>query len=203
MSSRLLSSTSCWTSLLLSQLSVASILPCNLQLRTRQLIMPPVQVPWRAARALSTRNASSTIRPISTSTPRFAEHKDRLHSNVEEHRKAQTSKPDNPHMTNTTSTFHADMPSVGEDKPPPDMISSVDPDYVPKDSKPKNTEKMTGGTQPGDPDKVSSTPDLAVGEMEGAEHKIEPLRRTGEDSVTMRSRLLCPYLYFPLRDALC
>ena len=100
-------------------------------------------------------------------------------------------------MTNTTSTFHDDMPSVGEDKPPPDMISSVDPDYVPKDATPKNTEKMTGGTQPGDPDKVSSSSsseDLAVGEMEESEHKIEPLRRHGEDSVTMRSRLLCPYL---------
>ena len=168
--------------------------------------MAPLQIPWRAARAVSTRHASSTIRPLSTSIPRFAEHKDRLHSNVEEHRKAQTSKPDNPHMTNTTSTFHDDMPSVGEDKPPPDMISSVDPDYVPKDAKPKNTEKMTGGTQPGDTDKVSSSSsseDLAVGEMEGAEHKIEPLRRHGEDSVTMRSRLLCPYLIIPLHDALC
>jgi hypothetical protein len=50
---------------------------------------------------------------------------------------------------------------------------------------------MTGGTQPGDPDKVSM-PDLGVGEMEGASFKVEPLRRTGEDSTTMRARLLCP-----------
>lgn len=32
---------------------------------------------------------------------------------------------------------------------------------------------------------------LDVGEIEGVEFKVEPLRRTGEDRNTMRARLLC------------
>lgn len=32
---------------------------------------------------------------------------------------------------------------------------------------------------------------LDVGEIEGVEFKVEPLRRTGEDGNTMRARLLC------------
>lgn len=93
-------------------------------------------------------------------------------------------------MTNTASTINNDMPSVGEDKAPPDLISSVDPDYVPKDRLPENTEKMTGGTQSGDPTKVSPS-EFGVGEMEGISFRVEPLRRTGEDLTTMRARLLC------------
>jgi hypothetical protein len=96
-------------------------------------------------------------------------------------------------MTNTTSTMKNDVPSVGADKAPPELISSVDPEYVPKDDVPANTERMTGGTQPGDPNNVSKV-DLGVGEMEGAKFKVEPLRRTGEDSTTMRARLLCSFL---------
>ena len=114
----------------------------------------------------------------------------RYPDNVEAYRETQTGRPDNPHMTNTNSTFHNNMPSVGADKPPPEMISKVDPNYSPKDHVPENTERMTGGTQSGDPDKVSFS-ELGVGEMEGAEFKVEPLRRSGEDSVTMRARLLC------------
>jgi len=33
--------------------------------------------------------------------------------------------------------------------------------------------------------------DIAVGELEGAKFRVEPLRRTGEDPKTMRARLLC------------
>lgn len=98
-------------------------------------------------------------------------------------------------MTNTTSTMKNDVPSAGADKVPPELISSVDPEYVPKDDVPENTERMTGGTQSGDPEKVSnSKADLGVGEMEGASFKVAPLRRTGEDSTTTRARLLCPCL---------
>jgi hypothetical protein len=85
------------------------------------------------------------------------------------------------------------VPSVGADKAPPELISSADPEYTPQDDVPENTEKMTGGTRPGDPKNVSKA-DLGVGEMEGAKFKVEPLRRTGEDSITMRARLLCPFL---------
>jgi hypothetical protein len=115
---------------------------------------------------------------------------ERAHSTAEEHRKYQTEKPENPHMTNTNSTIHNEMPSVGKDAPPPDLISAVDPNYAPKDRKPENTERMTGGTQPGDPSKVSPT-EYGVGELEGISFRVEPLRRTGEDVTTMRARLLC------------
>ncbi|KAL9623882.1 MAG: hypothetical protein Q9160_001874 [Pyrenula sp. 1 TL-2023] len=92
-------------------------------------------------------------------------------------------------MTNTTSTIANEMPSVGADKAPPELITSVDPDFVPKDSVPENTERMTGQTQKGAPESGKNA-DLGVGEMEGAKFKVEPLRRTGEDSSTMKSRLL-------------
>ena len=97
-------------------------------------------------------------------------------------------------MTNTSSTIANKMPSVGADKAPPELITSVDPDFVPKDSVPENTERMTGGTQKGGPDGGANA-DLEVGEMEGAKFKVEPIRRTGEDGNTMRARLLCPFLY--------
>ena len=95
-------------------------------------------------------------------------------------------------MTNTTSTISNEMPSVGADKAPPELISSIDPDFVPKDSVPENTGRMTGETQKGEPDSGNNA-ELGVGEIEGANLKVEPLRRTGEDPATMRARLLCPY----------
>jgi hypothetical protein len=142
----------------------------------RQLLHP------HSSRALSTSLAS-----------RAKEQEGRIHSNAEGYREDQKSKASNPHMTNTASTFEKGMPSVGEDKPPPEFLSSVDPKYNPADKKPENTERMTGGQQPGDPDNVSPS-ELAVGEMEGASFRVEPLRRTGEDIITMRARLLCPSL---------
>lgn len=136
------------------------------------------------------------IRPCTralSSAPVFRskEQEGRIHPNADAYREDQKSKADNPHMTNTNSTFHNDMPKVGKDKPPPEFLSSADPNYVPADKRPENTERMTGGQQPGDPDKVSLS-DLGVGEMEGASFRIEPIRRTGEDTTTMRARLLCP-----------
>ena len=135
-----------------------------------------------------------SARAISTTLVRRNEDQEgRIHSNAAGYREDQKSKPEVPHMTNTASTFHEDMPSVGEDKPPPEFITSVDPNYQPKDHQPENTERMSGGQQPGDPDKVSPS-ELGVGEMEGAAFKVEPIRRVGEDAVTMRARLLCPSL---------
>ena len=95
-------------------------------------------------------------------------------------------------MTNTTSTIANEMPSVGADKAPPELLTSVDPDFTPKDSVPENTERMTGGTQKGGPE-AGVNKELDVGEMEGAKFKVEPKRRTGEDANTMRARLLCPF----------
>jgi hypothetical protein len=145
----------------------------------------------RGVRCVAPRSHPNTSRFLSTSVPRSANHKDRVHSNVEGHREAQTSKPDVPHMTNTTSTISNEMPAVGADKAPPEFISSVDPKFTPKDSVPENVERMTGETQKGAPEDGPNA-DLGVGELEGAKFKVEPLRREGEDPATMRARLLCP-----------
>jgi hypothetical protein len=112
------------------------------------------------------------------------------HSTAEEYRKIQSEKPLSPHMTNTNSTVANEMPSVGAQIAPPEFISSIDPNFVPKDSVPENTERMTGGTHKVDP-VTGWNAELGVGEMEGAKFKVEPLRRTGEDPNTTRARLLC------------
>lgn len=132
-------------------------------------------------------------RPISTSIPPTFPNP-RSNENADKWREVQKSKPEGPHLTNTNSTIANEMPSVGADKAPPELLTSVDPDFVPKDSVPENTERMTGGTQKGGPDNGTNA-DLEVGEMEGAKFKVEPIRRTGEDGNTMRARLLCPFLY--------
>lgn len=141
----------------------------------------------------STRPIVATPRSISTSVPRRFPNP---HSNetAPEWRESQKSKPVGPHMTNTSSTIANEMPSVGADKAPPELLTSVDPNFAPKDSVPENTERMTGGTQTGGPGEGANA-ELEVGEMEGAKFKVEPIRRTGEDGNTMRARLLCPFLY--------
>src|SRR5205814_9346097 len=121
-----------------------------------------------------------STRVFSTSTWRFDER------TLEQHRKHQIDRPLNPHMTNTTSTITNEMPSLGKDKPPPEMISSVDGDYVPKDSVPKNTEHMTGETRMPVSDSGPQK-ELEVGEMDGASFKVEPKRRFGEDMNTLRA----------------
>lgn len=145
----------------------------------------------------SVRAVPRVARPFTSATTRLADHKDRQHENVDAHRKAQMEKPLNPHMTNTNSTIANEMPSVGKDSVPPEFITSVDPDFTPKDSIPENTERMTGGTQSGAPESGVNS-DLKVGEIEGGSFRVEPLRRTGEDLNTMRARLLCSFyaLYF-------
>jgi hypothetical protein len=39
--------------------------------------------------------------------------------------------------------------------------------------------------------------ELAVGELEGAKFRVEPLRRVGEDDKTMRARLVCTFSLSP------
>ncbi|KAG4437023.1 hypothetical protein IFR05_007484 [Cadophora sp. M221] len=138
----------------------------------------------------STRPSMAFARPMSTTTRLLAGPGNaQAHEGTEEHRKIQSSKPLNPHMTNTNSTIANEMPSVGAQKAPPELISSVQADFVPRDSVPENTERMTGGTQSGEPQSGPNA-EMGVGEMEGAKFKVEPLRRTGEDPNTMRARLL-------------
>lgn len=135
---------------------------------------------------------SISSRFLSTSIPRLATN-DRQHDTAPAWREIQKTKATGPHLTNTTLTIANEMPSVGKDSAPPELLSSVDPDFVPQDSVPENTECITGGTQAGGP-KEGSNAELDVGEMEGAKFKIEPLRRTGEDGNTIRARLLCPFI---------
>lgn len=152
------------------------------------------------ALARSSRTFLVSSRPFMSSAFRPADINERANDTAEEHRKIQKERPLNPHMTNTNSTITNEMPSLGKDKPPPEMISSVDPNYVPKDAVAENTERMTGGTQKPPTDENA---DLDVGEIEGGSFKVEPIRRTGEEDSTMRSRLLCPFLTppFPLAQS--
>ncbi|KAI9892679.1 MAG: succinate dehydrogenase assembly factor 2 [Vezdaea aestivalis] len=130
-----------------------------------------------------------SVRPLGRSSRRLASQSDRIPKSQEEYRVKQKDKPLAPHLTNTNSTNANEMPSIGADKPPPELLSSIDPNFTPKDSVPENTERMTGGTQQSGV-KDGQSADLEVGEIEGANFKVEPLRRTGEDANTMRARLL-------------
>jgi len=143
-------------------------------------------------------------RPISSTSYRMSTPgKSTTHQNIEEHRKIQSEKPLNPHLTNTNSTIANELPSVGADKAPPELISSVsEKEIAPKDAVPENTERMTGGTQGGKQADGGSTAEMGVGELEGASFKIEPLRRIGEDGNTMRARLLCSHFSYPVRYVL-
>ena len=137
----------------------------------------------------SARAVPRVARPFSTSTARFNTN-DRKHDNADKYQQIQKEKPLNPHMTNTNSTIANEMPSIGKDSVPPEMITSVDPEFTPKDSLPENTDRMTGGTQKPKPESGANA-DLDVGEIEGGTFRVEPLRRTGEDANTTRARLLC------------
>jgi hypothetical protein len=150
-----------------------------------------------AARLLvrSVRPSMAFTRPFSITSHRMASPGNAKGHEDGSHRKLQTEKPLNPHMTNTSSTIANEMPSVGARKAPPEFLSAIDPDFVPKDSVPENTERMTGGTQKGAPEDGVNA-EMGVGQMEGASFKVEPLRRTGEDSNTMRARLLCSHYAF-------
>lgn len=128
-------------------------------------------------------------RPFGTTVIRSKDGEDRAPSTAHDHRAYQKSKPDNPFVPNSTSTMTRDYPNVGTRPAPPDLLSSVDPNYKPADPYPGRVEHFTGGRQERGPQK----PELGVGEMEGIKFKVEPLKRTGEDSATKRARLLCPF----------
>ena len=140
-------------------------------------------------RALST---TTCLHAEEAPTNPFAHLNSRCNDTAPLHRQFMKKKPLNPHLTNTTSTIANAFPSLGQDKPPADQITSVDPDFVPKDSVPENTERMTGGTQAVKPKKGPNA-EMDVGEIEGGIFKVEPHRRTGEEDRTMRARLLCVF----------
>ncbi|KAF1935936.1 TPR repeat protein-like protein [Clathrospora elynae] len=148
----------------------------------------------RSSRVFSTLQRTQCRRAFSISTIRgneFEALNKRTNDTAETYRKYQIETPLNPHLTNTTSTIANEMPSIGKDAAPPELITKVDSKFTPKDSVPENTQRMTGGTQGSKAQDASgSNSELGVGEMEGAKFKVEPIKRTGEDPNTMRARLL-------------
>lgn len=159
---------------------------------------------YRAFSSTTSRLQEQQQQPKQVNPDFFAQLNSRANDTAAEYRRFQVEKPLNPHMTNTTSTIANEMPNLGKDGPPPELITNVDPDYIPKDAVPENIEKMTGGDQKGAPDSGVNAElkvdkggaDLEVGEIEGGSFRVEPLRRTGEDPNTMRARLLCKTLPF-------
>jgi hypothetical protein len=199
----------------------------NLPVDLKSYTMSSIRFVLRSSRAFRTFSAPRT-RAFSSAIPRFASERDRGNPNenktpstdldalnkrgndtTEEYRKRQQEKSLNPHLTNTTSTIANEMPAVGNNAPPPELLSATDSKFQPKDSVKENTERMTGGTQGQDAQKSNqgieaetsgqehgvpgADGEMGVGEMEGAKFKVEPLRRTGEDANTMRARLLCKW----------
>ncbi|KAJ5544701.1 hypothetical protein N7535_006911 [Penicillium sp. DV-2018c] len=125
-------------------------------------------------------------RQFGASALRLKDTKDEAADAVKAHRSYQADKTPNQFVPNTTSTMTKDFPNVGENPPPPDMISSTDPNYKPNDPYPGRIEHLTGGRQHDGAQK----PELGVGEMEGITFKVEPLKREGEEVATKRARLL-------------
>ncbi|KAJ5777880.1 hypothetical protein N7520_001126 [Penicillium odoratum] len=140
----------------------------------------------RALRPMSSSCNPAINRSFGTTALRFIDAKDRAHPNVQGHRDNQANKSPNQFVPNTTSTMTKDFPNVGNKPAPPEMLNSVNPNYRPNDPYPGRIEHFTGGRQ----ESGAQKPELGVGEMEGITFKVEPLKRSGEDTTTMRARLL-------------
>jgi hypothetical protein len=135
---------------------------------TTNIAMASSRIVVRSSRAFSALQ-SSACRSFSISAARtnqFEHLNKRTNDTSEQYRKFQIEKPLNPHLTNTTSTIANEMPSVGNDAPPPELLTNVDGGFTPKDSVPENMERMTGGTQ--SQEASGNNSELGVGEMEGA-----------------------------------
>jgi hypothetical protein len=149
-----------------------------------------------SAMGLVLRNARPSMvftRPLTSTSRRMAGPGNaKEHQTTADHRKIQLNKPLNLHAGNPNSMIDNEVPLVGAQKAPPELITSVDPEFIPKNSVLENTERMTGGTRKGALENGLNA-EMGVGEMEGAKFKVEPLRRTGEDANTMRARLLCSH----------
>ena len=147
--------------------SASYFLHHNSQL-TNNIAMASSRIVMRSSRAFGSLQ-SSAYRSFSVSVARtnqFEHLNKRTNDTSEQYRKFQIEKPLNPHMTNTTSTIANEMPSVGKDAPPPELLTNVDAGFTPKDSVPENMERMTGGTQ--SQEASGNNSELGVGEMEGA-----------------------------------
>ena len=150
----------------------------------------------RVLRPVPSYTSSAINRSFSTTALRFNDGKDQIPWKAPGYRETQKNKPTNQFVPNSTTTMTKDFPSVGERASPPELLSSVDPNYRPADPYPGKVEHFTGGRQ----ETGAQKPELGVGEMEGITFKVEPLKRSGEDAATMRARLLC--MSFPIDSML-
>lgn len=148
--------------------------------------MSSIRIATRSLRSAG-KSFRAPTRTFASTTSRGKDEPQRIHSTAPEHREYKKSRSLNPAVPNTTSTNTNDFPKVGKVKAPPDLLSSVDPNYKPSDPNPGKIEHVTGGTQ----ESGAQKPELGVGEIEGITFKVEPLRREGEDHSTKRARLLC------------
>ena len=125
---------------------------------------------------------------------------ERAHPQTKEWRDMQKSRELNPKLDIKTSAVMDNVPKVGVENAPPELLSSVTDSPQSTDSASANAAEETGkllqrrhqewGNAEGNVLHADQK-ELGVGELEGAKFKVEPLRRTGEDVKTMRARLLC------------
>lgn len=127
-----------------------------------------------------------------TASQEFETFNKRGNDTADEYRRYQNAKPYNPHLTNTTSTIANEMPNVGKDAPPPELLSATDKEFTPKDSVPENTERMTGGTQ-GSKDKYVSkeaNKNISTGSgnaSPGAFSKTEPKKQQQDPNSSVQN----------------
>lgn len=143
---------------------------------------------FRAYLVLRPHGRSSSLRFFSTSAYLARE---REHESAAVWRSIQQSKAPNQASPNPTSSETSKVTGVSEKNAPPDLISSASAASHHTGSDSKSTD-INGHTKGGRDDR-GTTRELDVGELEGAEIRVKPLRRTGEDVNTMRARLLCPF----------
>src|SRR5436190_5569799 len=127
-------------------------------------------------------------RSLSNSTFRRAKHDNHGHMSAPLRRETRKPNPFHPHLRNATLPNTSDFPKVGTQMGSPDLISAVDPNFSPTDPVRGNSERVTGGMQ----GSGTQMAELGIGEIEVIIFRIEQLRRQGEDTITMRARLLCP-----------
>ncbi|QSS52174.1 TPR domain-containing protein, G-protein comlpex beta subunit CpcB [Histoplasma capsulatum var. duboisii H88] len=162
--------------------------------------MPSLGTPQCFIRALNSSNnvrpvfsfiqvqaKAATNRSLSSTKFRASNPNKRGHSTAPSHGKAQKSKPLNPRLANTASTSTNDFPKAAAKVEFPELVTAANQEYQRRDAIPGNMENMTGGTVK---TRDGRKPELGVGEMDGITFKVEPLKRDGEDIMTMRARLL-------------
>lgn len=125
----------------------------------------------------------------------------RAHDTVGGWREKQQSRPLNQALSGSTPAESAGSPSVGAHNPPPELLSSADPDWTPDGQKSVAEAEASGSPRGQDSaaehqHNEGARGDLDVGVIEGGSFRVSPLRRSGEDGTTIRARLLCTSLCF-------